>query len=452
MLSNSWMLIAMVLAANASSANDLKELYELALSRDATLQAAAFQRDAAIEARPQALAQWLPQVSAAASVTRERAGFDGSQSVGSEAADCAISAAAGMQHCYGTVHSLGLNMSQTLWSFQAFSQLKEANFQAAAAEATFRSAQQNLLLRVAQAYFAILSASDQLTTNRAERDAFGTLLNQARTRQQTGVGPRSDVEQAQSFYDATEQSVIDAQNALDDANLALTEIVGVHTASVAPLRADIPLVSPDPVSADDWVMSARQDNFDVRSAQLKVEAASRDVSAQRGRGLPTLSLTGGSSKLTQDEVLGGNQTLDTVGISFSWPLFQGGAVASAVRQSRALYRQASATYDTAQRDTERQTRAAFRGVVSGIQRIGAARRAVDSGQRAVEASRRNVEFGTGTEFDLLNAQNNYYAALRAYSQTRYDYLTSVLTLKQQAGRLSEPDLIAIDALLIEPGS
>ena len=141
-----------------------------------------------------------------------------------------------------------------------------------------------------------------------------------------------------------------------------------------------------------------------------MEAASRDISAQRGRGLPTFSLTGSSSKVTQDEVLGGNQTLDTVGVSFSWPLFQGGAVASAVRQSRALYRQAQAAYDAAQRDTERQTRAAFRGIVSGIQRIGAARRAVDSGHDAVEASRRNVEFGTGTEFDLLNAQNNYYAA------------------------------------------
>jgi outer membrane protein len=444
-------LIAMVLAAKLANANDLKELYELALTRDASLQAAGFQRDAAIEARPQAIAQWLPQVSAAASATRERAGFDSGQSTGSQAADCALGAA-GVQHCYGTVHNLGLNMAQTLWSFQAFSQLKEANFQAAAAEAGFRSAQQNLLLRVAQAYFGILSAADQLAANRGERDAFVTMLNQARTREQTGVGPRSDVEQAQAFYDATEQSVIDAQNALDDANLALTEIVGPHAAAIAPLRQDIPLVSPEPASADEWVASARQDNFDVRTAELKMEAAARDVSAQRGKGLPTFSLTGSSSKLTQDQVLGGNQTLDTVGVSFSWPLFQGGAVASAVRQSRALYRQAQATYDTAQRDTERQTRAAFRDIVSGIQRIGAARRAVDSGRGAVEASRRNVEFGTGTEFDLLNAQNNYYAAVRAYSQTRYDYLTSVLTLKQQAGRLSEHDLAAIDDLLIETGS
>jgi outer membrane protein len=444
-------LIAMALAGSPARANDLKDLYELALTRDASLQAAGFQRDAAIEARPQALAQWLPQVSASASAARERAGFD-SQTTGSQAADCALTATAGTQHCYGTVHALGLNMSQTLWSFQAFSQLKEANFQAAAAEAGYRSAQQNLLLRVAQAYFAILSASDQLAANRAEREAFGTMLGQARTREQTGVGPRSDVEQAQAFYDATEQSVIDAQNALDDANLALTEIVGTHAASIAPLRQDIPLLSPEPASADDWVASARQDNFDVRTAQLKMEAAQRDISAQRGRSLPTFLLTGSSSKLTQDEVLGGNQTLDTVGVSFVWPLFQGGAVASAVRQSRALYREALATYDSAQRDTEKLTRAAFRGIVSGIQRIGAAHRAVDSGHGAVEASRRNVEFGTGTEFDLLNAQNNYYTAVRAYSQSRYDYLTSVLTLKQQAGRLSERDLAAIDDLLIERGS
>jgi outer membrane protein len=236
---------------------------------------------------------------------------------------------------------------------------------------------------------------------------------------------------------------------LDDANLALTEIVGQTVAKVAPLREEIPLVAPNPASADDWVSSAHQDNFDVRTAELKMEAASKDIGVQRGRGLPTIQLTASGSKLTQDAVLGGNQTLDTIGVSFNWPLFQGGAVASAVRQSRALYRQAQATFESVQRDTERLTRAAFRGIVTGITRIGAAKRAVDSGQKAVDAMRRAVEFGTGTEFELLDAQNNYYAAVRAYDQDRYDYLTNVLTLKQQAGRLTEMDLIAIDDLLIE---
>jgi outer membrane protein len=114
----------------------------------------------------------VPQISANASAARERQGFDNGQLGNAEAADCALTAAAGMQHCYGTVHSLGVNLSQTLWSFQAFSQLKEANSAAAAAEAAYQGARQNLLLRVAQAYFGILSAADQLATNRGEREAF----------------------------------------------------------------------------------------------------------------------------------------------------------------------------------------------------------------------------------------------------------------------------------------
>ena len=428
-----------IVVCKSAHGNDLRDLYALALTRDNTLQVAHFQRDAAIEVRPQALASLLPQVAVNASATRERAGYEVDTIPNTQGADC----------CHGTVRGLGLNLSQTLWSFQAFSQLKEANFQAAAAEATFRGAQESLLLRIAQAYFGILSATDQLATNRSERAAFSSMLAQATIRQQTGVGPHSDVAQAQAFYDATEQSVIDAQSALDDASLALAVLVGARPERVAPLRDDIPLTSPQPTAAQEWVTSALQDNFDVRAAGLRAEAAARDIATQRGRGLPTLQLTGSSSKALQNDAFGGNQRLDTIGVAFSWPILQGGAVASAVRQSRALAQQADAQLEAVQRDTERQTRAAFRNIVSGVQRVAASRRAVSSGKDAVEASRRNVEFGTGTEFDLLNAQVNYFTAIRAYSQARYDYLTSVLTLKQQAGRLSELDLDAIDALLVE---
>jgi outer membrane protein len=243
------------------------------------------------------------------------------------------------------------------------------------------------LLRVAQAYFGILSAADQLATNVAELEAFSTLLNQAKSREQTGVGPRSDVDQAQAFYDRREQPVINARNALDDANLAMAEIVGQHVESVTPLREDIPLLSPEPASADEWVASALQDNFDVRTAQLTMEAASRDISVQRGQGLPTIALTGSGFKVTQDEVLGGNETLDTVGVSINWPLFSGGAIASAVRQSRALFRESQANYEAIKRSTETQTRAAFRGIVTGIQRITVARRALLSrhGQESLQS-------------------------------------------------------------------
>src|ERR1700730_13120629 len=122
MLRCSLALGAMVLTVNSAEANDLKEFYELALTRDTTLQAAHFQRDALVEARPQALPQWVPQLSANASAARERVGFNSGPASGSQAAECAISSTVNSQHCYGTAHSLGLNMSQTLWSFQSFSQ------------------------------------------------------------------------------------------------------------------------------------------------------------------------------------------------------------------------------------------------------------------------------------------------------------------------------------------
>jgi outer membrane protein len=441
--------VAFVVGAQFARANDLLDLYRLAQSRDAVLQAATYQRDAEIEARPQALAQVLPQVNGIASAGRERQGLQETSATAmtTQAANCSLSDPQ-TQYCYSNTHAYGLTLTQTLWSFESFSRLGEANFLAASAQANLLAAQQTLLLRVATAYFGILSARDQLATNRRARDAFGTLLNQARIRERIGTSPRSDVAQAQAFYDSTEQGVIDAQNTLDDAELALTEIVGPHGTDIAKLRDDIPLTSPDPASVDDWVASARQDNPSVRAAWLQAQAQGRDTSVQRGRGLPTLSLHVSTSRTWQDAAFGGNQSDDAVSVAFNWPLFQGGAVRSAVRQSRALFRRAEALYDTAVRDNERLTRAAYRGVVTGISRIGAAQRAVASGRESVEASQRNVEFGTGSVFDLLNAQNNYYATQRVFSQTRYDYLTAMLTLKLQAGRLSDRDLGLIDDLLI----
>jgi outer membrane protein len=447
-----FVLTVLVMEAQSACANDLLELYQLALARDAVLQAATYRRDAAIEATPQALSELLPQVDATASAGREREGQQTTLTTTTQATNCVLASGPQMQYCYTNTHAYGLTLTQSLWSYESFSRLKEAHFLAASAQANLLGAQQNLLLRVATAYFGILSARDQLGTNRRAREAFSTLLEQAKVRERIGISPRSDVAQAQAFYDDTEQSVIDAQNNLDDAELAMTEIVGLRRADVAALREEIPLTSPDPASVDEWVASARQDNPGVRAAELQAEANERDIAVQRGKGLPTINLNGSTSHSWQDQAFGGKQSLDSVSISFNWPLFQGGAVSSAVRQSRAQYREAEALYETAQRDTERLTRAAYRGVVTGTLRIGAAKRAVESGRQSVEASQRNVEFGTGSVFDLLNAQNNYYAAQRAYSQTRYDYLTALLTLKQQAGRLSEHDLEVIDGLLIVSGS
>lgn len=454
LMRNSWRYLVVLIAAFASvrpgHANDLLKVYQQALTQDTTLQGAIATRDAAIEARPQAVAQWLPQLQATGSATRDRFTAQTFGIIGDPMGAC-TQPREGELHCRADAHGYSFGVSQTLWSLEAFNRLREANRQAASAEATLLAAQQALLLRVARAYFGVLAARDQLAATSSEREAFRTMLEQAKSREQTGVGPRSDVNQAQAFYDATEQGVIDARNAVDDASLALAVIVGADTPRVAGLKEDVPLISPEPASADEWVTIARNDNPQLRAAQLRIEAADYEISAVRSRAAPVLSLSGIRQRSWQDPVLGGDQTADTVGVSVEWPLFQGGAVRSATRQSRALYRQAQADYATSLRDTEREVRAAFRGVITGAQRIAASRRAVDSARASVTASQRNVEFGTGTQFDLLNAQNNFSAAQRAYSQTRYDYLTSWLALKLQAGRLGNDDLATIDDLLMPEG-
>ncbi len=437
--------------------NDLLRLYQLARNHDATLMISTFSRDAAAEQRPLALAQLLPQVHVAASADRERVGSENSTTPVSSggAAACTAVLPGSLQHCIGNQHAVTLTLSQALWSMQSWERLKEADFQVAGADESLQGARESLLLRVAQGYFAILSARDQLATYRSERDAFATLLRQAKIRAQTGIGPRSDVQQAEAYYDLTEQPVIDAGNALDDAVLAMREIAGPYSrpvAELAPLREDIPLAAPDPASADAWVEFARANNPVAQAASLAAKAAGREVLAQRGAMMPTVSLFGTSSRLWQNPTINGNQTVDEIGVEVSMPLFQGGGGISAERQAGALYRQSEAQYTSVIRDIETQTRAAYRNVVNGIRDITAAKQALESARTAVEASRRAVEYGTGSEFELLQFEDNFYVAERAYNQARYDYLTSLLVLKQQAGELTARDLEKVDDLLVEHAS
>lgn len=454
--------LVLVVAARPAGANDLLRLYELALTRDATLQAAEHQRDAAMEARPQALSQWLPQLSATGSRERhfmsEEAASFGLQN-GIVPAPLGYFGLAGCArtsvytvHCSANDTSYGVTLTQTLWSYQAYSQLKEADAQAASAEATYLSQQQDLILSVAQAYFSVLGAQDQLTTLRRERSAYAIQLKQAEDRERTGLGSRSDVEQAQSFYDLTAQNLINAQSALDDAKLALTTIVGEPPGHLSPLIEQIPLIAPDPPSADAWVASALRDNPGVRAAELTAQAADQDISVQRGKAMPTLSLAGTEARTSSPLVLGGNNNIAVVGVFLRWPLFQGGAVASAVRQSRALYRESEASLEAIKRDTTERTLAAYRDVVADIHSIEAARLAENSAYTAMQAAKHDIEFNVSPEFILLQYQGQYYFAVNAYDQARYSYLTNVLILKQQAGRLTERDLAGVDALLVTADS
>lgn len=441
-----FLVVISLLAAPPAMAAALLEAWHAARQQDPQLAVARAARDAALQARPQALAALLPTLSASAARDRERYRLDGGDAVIDDPANPQPDPDAARFSATRTTY--GLDLAQPLFDLEAIQRLREAGTIGAQAQASFRDAEQQLVLRVAEGYFAVLGAADTLSANRAERAAYAQLVEQANKRLQTGLGARIGVEEAQAFYSFTEQAVVDAELALLDAQRALIEITG-SALPVQPLRNEIPLEAPQPAQAEVWLERARDNNPALQAARLSEQAAQRDVAAVDARHWPTLALRGSIGRTDAPEVLGGEQRIDRIGVVAQWPLFQGGLVRAQSREAGARLRGAQAGIVARLRDVERASLAAYRGVLAGIRNIEAARRAVAANRVALEASRNGVEAGTRTEFDLLNAQNNYYRALRAAYQSRYDYLRNLLRLKAQAGQLDETDLAAIDALLVD---
>lgn len=420
------------IVSSGAVAGDLLDCLHDAARSDPTLQVE-IQRSALLrESLPQARAAVLPSVSAAGRLETDRLTLQGDGD-------------------WQDSRSRGIAVAQTLLSVSAWAELRAARLDAEAADYALEAARQQLLLRIAEGYFGVLSAAEQLRTSRDASAAFGELLRQAQVREETGLGPRSAVVQAQAYYEATLQPVIDAGNAHRDALRALEEITGRYRSVVATLPEDSNLPGIDLADVATWLARQRDGNPLLAAQGLAARAAERRVEARRATALPVLLGDAGLDRIQQDSVPGGARISRQLGISLSWPLFEGGAQASRVRAARATASQAAAEYEQVRRDAQRQLHRAWRAVGTGLTRVQASRRAMDSSRESVESARTNVEFGTGSEFELLQAQNLHFIARRAWQQARLDYLLDSLRLELQAGALGEADLARIDALLTSAG-
>jgi outer membrane protein len=437
---HSCLLTAALALPGLAHANDLSRVFDLAVENDATIRAAQYQRDAAIEAKPQARAALLPQLNGAYDY-----GYTDSEST--IKSDNPLIGGTTSNH--GTDDTLSVNLSQSLFSLESWRRLQQASEQVALAQATYRNAEQNLVLRVANAYFGVLSADDTLRSAQAEKAAVERQLEQAKKRFEVGLSAITDVQEAQARYDLTVAQEIQAQQQLSSAREALTEITHEPQTSVATLQDDFPLPTPTPDDVDQWVAQALDGNIDLMAAQLGLNVAERGVQVARSKHLPTLGLTARYvDSSSESGSFPTDATQNSVGIGVTVPIFSGGAVRSGVRQATATREQRKAEYDGAQRSVERNTRDAFQGVVTGAAQVKAYKQAVVSSTTALEASETGLEVGARTAVDVLNAQQQLYAAQRNYLKSRYDYLISVLQLKAAAGKLTVVDLNEIDRLLI----
>jgi outer membrane protein len=437
-------LALLLLAPSLASANELTRIYQLALENDAQLRAAEGVRDAAIAGNPQARGALLPQITGT-----------GTWSQGDSTTTTTTTAVptASEEDADTDGEDLRLTLRQALFDAGAWNRWQSAGRQAAAAQANYVIAEQNLAFRVTEAYFNLLAAADSVRFADAEKKAVERQLELAKKRFEVGLSAITDVQEAQARYDLTVAQMIEAEQALTTAQVAVGEITGASDAKIVPLKEEIPLVGPNPGNVDEWLKTASENSLNIRVAKATAEAANQSLDAAWAGHYPTVYFVGEKAVGDTSSVspVGGtyDQEYDTTDLRvvLNVPIFAGGSTQAAVSAARGTRDQRAAELESRKRETERTTRNAYQGVVAGVSRVQAYKQAVVSNTTALEASEVGLEVGARTAVDVLNAQRELYRAQRDYARSRYDYLLNILRLKQAAGQLAPKDLNEIDGLL-----
>ena len=355
-------------------------------------------------------------------------------------------------------HKWGVDLSQNLFSWQNWVALQRADAQVAQAEADYQAAQQDLISRVAQRYFDVLAAQDDLDAQRANLESVSRQLEQAEKRYQVGLIAVTDVEEARAAHDSGAADVIASKRQLASAQELLREITGDAFDYLARPVEPLDLASPDPSSEERWVDMALQQNLSLVSSRLAADIARENVSAARGGHFPTLDLVAsryrnsvGGDYINANDTPFGNTSVDqyqnVIGIQISVPIYSGGMVSSQVRQAVYQHRAAKERVERVARQTEHDARDAYLGVLSEISHVSALRRALQSNTVALNATESGYEAGTRTAVDVLASRRLWIQARTDYSRSRYDYMVNMVKLQQAAGILTEQSLGKLNALL-----
>ncbi|HXY98248.1 MAG TPA: TolC family outer membrane protein [Steroidobacteraceae bacterium] len=456
--------LACLLAGFAGSAQpkDLVGVFEDALKNDPVIRQADANRLAARESRPQAIAALLPQLNGTAGVTRDhQSGFQDSVNAITNPANPngppLLIVIPEPDVIDTTTTTWGLNLKQNVFSWSNWMTLKAASAQVAQAEATYQAAEQQLILRVATAYFNVLTAEDTLEADQAALEAISRQLDQATTRFDVGLIAITDVEDAKAARDTAAATVIADKRTLATSEDQLQEITGEKYDRLAKPGTDMPLLNPEPADESRWVDISLEQNPTLISSRLAADIARDNVRVAVGGHLPSLDILAGRSYTynTSDETIEGltfngvdNKVNDRqITLQLTVPLFSGGYTQSKVRQAEYLWIAAKEGVVQSSRATERQTRDAYLGVISGISQVQALRQALASNQTALKATEAGYEVGTRTSVDLLNARKNLVQAQTNFAVARYDYIVSVLTLRLAAGTLDRPELSSVNTWL-----
>jgi outer membrane protein len=437
LLRTAFVVLGLLLATGATRAQSLAELYDAARGYDATYLAARAQLESAEYRADQSRALRRPNVALDVSAGRQASKADSSDA---SATNTAITAQLGAR--------------QTLFNRANDATISQAEKVFEAARLDFELAEQDLIVRVAQAYFDVLAAQDTLATARANKAGIAEQLASAKRNFEVGTATITDTREAQARFDLATAQEIAAENELRTRRIALDQLVGRNGVAPKGLAVPVALPATTPDAVEAWVDQAGTQQPNLRKAQLAYDVAQLETQKARAGHLPTVGMSaalgrshnspGGGARFSTSD---GSSTSGSIGIAMNLPIFSGWSVQNRVKETLALEEKSRNDLDAARRQVSQATRIAFFGVQSGQAQVKALEAAESSSQLALEATQLGYRVGVRVNLDVLNAQTQLFSTRRDLARARYDVLVNGLRLRQAAGVLRADDVAAVNRLI-----
>ncbi|MCD1228852.1 outer membrane channel protein TolC [Vibrio cholerae] len=413
--------------SSAVWAENLAEIYNQAKENDPQLLSVAAQRDVAFEAVTSSRSALLPQINLTAGYNINRSNRDSRDS---------------------DTLSAGVGFSQELYQRSSWVSLDTAEKKARQADSQYAATQQGLILRVAKAYFEVLRAQDNLEFVRAEKAAVGRQLEQTKQRFEVGLSAITDVHDAQAQFDGVLADEVLAENSLTNSYEALREITGQEYSKLAVLDTKRFAASRTTESSEALIEKAQQQNLSLLAARISQDVARDNISLASSGHLPSLTLDG-DYNYADNRNSNASSPSDyndfKIGVNLKVPLYTGGKTTSLTKQAEFAYVAASQDLEAAYRSVVKDVRAYNNNINASIGALRAYEQAVISAKSALEATEAGFDVGTRTIVDVLDATRRLYDANKNLSNARYDYILSVLQLRQAIGTLSEQDVMDVNA-------
>lgn len=343
-----------------------------------------------------------------------------------------------------------LTLTQPLFRVQNWIQFEQSKLQAAQAEYQLKQAEQDLIVRVAQAYFDVLLATDTLAFTTAQKDAVRLQLGRAKKGFEVGDSSITDVNEAQARFDLAFAQELAAQSDLEVRRRALFLITGRTYHGLAKVKDSVTIKSPEPNAMEAWVELAAKANFQVMTQEINQEIARREVDRNGAGHYPSLDMVISQTKnhagSTTNTGLPTEATTNAIGLQLSIPIYSGGGISAKQRESAELYEKSRSDLDFARRSAAFAAEQSYLSVTSGLAQVGALRMAVKSALSALESNKMSYEVGTRINIDVLNAQQQVFSTRRDLSRAIFDTLIAILKLKNAAGALDSDDVSRMNEL------